>query len=65
MIEGEFKIDAAKLPFLERLKNIMDEKYKDPTDSSVQPIHMDININKDFSDDEDDLEIIFVDDDVE
>ena len=41
----------------------MDEKYKDPTDSSVQPIHMDIN--KDFSDDEDDLEIIFVDDDVE
>ena len=44
MFNCEFKIDASKLNLLERFKYIIEKKYKDRVQSSVDPIRLD-NLN--------------------
>ena len=68
MINWEFKIDASKLSLLERLKYIIDKNYKDPVQSSVEPIRLDnLNISLEDEDDdsEDELQILFKNDEEE
>ena len=66
LIECEFKIDVSKLSFLERLESIIDKNYRDPIQSSVEPICLEKfeKVENDWSD-EDDIEILFENDEDE
>ena len=65
MINCEFKIDASKLSLLQRLKEIIDKNYKEPVISSIESIHLDkLNTSSEHEEDdsEDELEILFTND---
>ena len=60
MIDCTFTIDAGKMAIVERLQQIIDASYTDPTESAIEPIAYIDEQNE--SDEDDDLEILFVND---